>query len=77
MTRPSANVADITTDPRKRLVFAVEITVIPLTGAAPPIFGDEIVHVPALPAIPASLFLRDAASYLLLRDGAGSLALGH
>jgi hypothetical protein len=35
-------VAQLTGDPRVRLVFAVEITVPPILGASNPVFGDEI-----------------------------------
>lgn len=34
-------VAFLTADPLKRLVFAVEIDVLPLTGAPVPTFGSE------------------------------------
>lgn len=36
-------VQQLTGDPRVRLVFAVEITVLPILGAGEPTFGDEIV----------------------------------
>jgi hypothetical protein len=35
-------VASLTGDPLKRLVFAVEIAVLPLTGATVPVFGTEV-----------------------------------
>ncbi len=39
-------VAFLTADPTKRLVFAIELTVVPLTGEAVPTLGTEIISTP-------------------------------